>query len=77
MLRAIAIAGFAFLSFCTGAQALTCSQQRHFCIAGERSRGYRGPSMCEQAFRVCVQTGIWDARSGGPYGRRMEGMIRR
>jgi hypothetical protein len=61
------------------AAAQTCSQQRNDCIAGERSRSayVRGASSCDRAFPICIKTGVWDATSGGPYGRRIVGLVRR
>lgn len=73
----IMLAILSFPSIAGAAQ--TCSQQRNDCVAGERARGayVRGASSCDRAFPICMKTGVWDATSGGPYGRRMVGLVRR
>jgi hypothetical protein len=48
-------------------------------VAGETLRAVyvKGSSSCDRAFPICMKTGVWDTTSGGSYGRRIEGMIKR
>ena len=56
-----------------------CGQRKNTCVKWEKSRGeYRGSSSsCNSAFRVCMQSGVWDDTSAGPHGRRIEGLTKR
>ena len=77
MYKVLIVATLATVSFSDIAAALTCTQQKNNCIAGSWSRGARDFSNCNQGFEACMQTGVWDLRWTGPFGRRIKGMIRR
>lgn len=51
--------------------ASTCSSQRAACARNSRNRVVHGPldPSCKYAFEVCMKTGVWDTRHGGPYGQ--------
>ena len=56
--------------------AETCTQRKNTCVKWEKSRGGL-LSTCDSAFRVCMQSGVWDDTSSGPHGLRIEGMTKR
>jgi hypothetical protein len=54
----------------------TCSGNRDYCVAIVKSRG-NDDSTCQRAFRLCIQTGVWDSMAIGSAGRRVSGVGRR
>jgi hypothetical protein len=54
-------------------QFTSCSEARTSCLAGASQRG-GCTKCCLRAFRVCMQTGVWDTY--GRYGRRVANVAR-
>jgi hypothetical protein len=52
----------------------TCSGNLAACKSGVASRG-APDTQCRAAYARCMKTGVWQTQ--GPYGRRVEGVVRK